>query len=430
VLGPLTFPDRDMRALSTGSGDRMAIQTLMAGQYSRRALLVMAVLDLARRSAPAVAGELETAFGLLCDAQRGSPGTVAELLTLPHTGNWATACLRGDVGADGYRYLACLAATAALRAGQEFEVEVAVSDGAVHLPTVGTADINAAGARTALVRHDADGLVITAGADTARVGRNLVTRRPGWHPVHLLQASAAGHSLVLYLDDTGPFRAPPGVDLPPALTRSQVASWRQTTAAAWRIIVERHNDQAPALAAGLRCLVPLRDRNDRGSDSATATAAIGAVLLTPQHDPESLALTLLHEFQHTKLAALEDIVALSSADTRARYDVRWRDDHRPLAAVLHGAYAHLAVAGYWHAASRMRSAYPAYLARKEFDYWSAAVREALDQIRGSTELTATGKRFISGMTAALAKLMTLSAQPSDSAPAMPWDSVYLAARDE
>jgi uncharacterized protein len=182
------------------------------------------------------------------------------------------------------------------------------------------------------------------------------------------------------------------------------------------------------MSIGLRVLTPLRGRGDRGSDSATATDATGAVLLTPPRHAEGLALTLLHEFQHTKLAALEYVLALHRGDQRKRYRVRWRDDARPLGAVLHGAYAHLGVAGYWHSALRLGDAYPRDAARKELAYWCDAVGEALDQIGGSADLTVAGGRFIAGMARALRRLRDSPPYPlrtRDSAARSPCDNVML-----
>ena len=159
-------------------------------------------------------------------------------------------------------------------------------------------------------------------------------------------------------------------------------------------------------------LTPLRGGGGWGSDSATAIEAIGAVLLTPPRHAEGLALTLLHEFQHTKLAALEHVVVLHHGDQRQQYHVRWRDDSRPLSAVLHGAYAHLGVAEYWHSALRLGEAYPRDVARREFVYWCDAVAEALDQIRESRDLTAAGHRFIAGMTEGLSLLCDSAAIPA------------------
>ncbi len=416
MLSPLTIPDRDFALLAAGGGDRATMQTLLAGQFSRRVLLVVAVLDSARHQAPGAVRILEASYALLCDVQRTHPHLIAEILTLPCAGNWAAACLRGDADEGTYRYLACLTASAAFRAGREFQIEVPVRNGAVCLPTLGS--MAAAGANTAVIRAGQEGMAIAGPGDGLIVLPDVRVPAHGWQPARLLRTNADGYDLTAWLDDSGPFRAPPGLRLEPALAAKEAARWQRILDQAWRLLVRRHREHADGMSVGLRAFTPLPGRDEPGSDSATATDAIGGVLLTPPRQAEDLALTLLHEFQHTKLAALEHVVALHHGDQRRRYHVRWRDDSRPLGAVLHGAYAHLGVAGYWDSALRLGGlgglgeAYPPGVARKELAYWCDAVADALAQIRESGELTTAGDRFIAGMNTTLRQFRASSVIPA------------------
>jgi HEXXH motif-containing protein len=117
-----------------------------------------------------------------------------------------------------------------------------------------------------------------------------------------------------------------------------------------------------------------------------------------------MTLTLMHEFQHAKLAALEHLVTLHSGNPRAEYYAPWRDDPRPLGALLHGAYAHLGVVKYWHAAAQAGGWPRPAAVQLEHGYWCAAVREAINQILKSGELTAAGRRFVLGMSTAADRL--------------------------
>ena len=409
MLSTLTIPDHDFLLLAAGGGDRATMETLLAAQFSRRVLLIVAVLNSARRQEPGAVRILEASFALLSDVQRTHPLVVAEILTLPCAGNWAAACLRGHAAAGTYRYLACLAASAAFRAGREFQIEVPVLNGAVCLPTLGSIAIRDPGAHAAVIRAGSEDLAITAAGGGLTVLPDIRVPAQGWQPARLLRANAGGYDLTVWLDDSGPFRAPPGPRLKPALGAKEATRWQRILDQAWRSLVLRHREHVAGMSVGLRALTPLRGREEPGSESATATDAIGGVLLTPPWQAESLALTLLHEFQHTKLAALEHVVALHHGDQRRRYRVRWRDDSRPLGAVLHGAYAHLGVAGYWDCALRLGGTYPRDVARRELTYWCAAVTESLEQIRESGELTAAGDRFIAGMTTTLGRLRDNSA---------------------
>ena len=404
MLRPLTIPDRDFALLAAGGGDRATMEVLLAGQFSRRVLLVVAALDAARRRAPGAVPVLEASYSLLSDVQRTHPHVVAEVLTLPCAGNWAAACLRGGATEATYHYLACLAASAAFRAGLEFQTEVPVLNGAVHLPTLGSMAVHGAGAPAAVTHAANEGLAITPAGKGRTVVPDVRVPAPGWRPARVLRTNTDGHGLTVWLDDCGPFRAPPGLRLEPALAAQEAAPWQRILDRAWCSLVRRHPEHADGMSAGLRALTPLRERAEPGSDSATATDAIGGILLTPPQQAEHLALTLLHEFQHTKLAALEHVVTLHHGDQRRRYHVRWRDDPRPLSAALHGAYAHLAVAGYWDAVLRLGDTYPRDMARKELAYWCEAVGNSLVQIKESSALTIPGDRFIAGMALTLSRL--------------------------
>ena len=329
---------------------------------------------------------------------------VRAVLTLPCAGLWAAACLRGG-GDYTHQYLSCLAATAALRANRDFEIEVPVLDGMVYLPTLGSVPLRTPGMRTARIQSLGHGHVaVVAGEESIRIPQGGETTAPGWRPVRQLQASAQGIELRVWLEDTGPFRGPPGLLLASPLPQDQVTRWENVLRSAWRLLVRRHPEHAEAISTGLRVLTPLTARSEGASTSVTAADAFGAVLLTPPSHAESLALTLLHESQHGKLAALHHLVPLHNGDSRARWYARWRDDPRPLNGLLQGAYAHLGVAGFWHEAMRSGDAALPSMAAEELVYWCDAVDEALDQLSSSGALTHAGTCFIAGMAGALAQL--------------------------
>jgi HEXXH motif-containing protein len=404
MLRPLTIPDREFALLAAGGGDSATMKTLLIGLFSRRVLLLVAVLDSAHRKAPGADRILAASYALLSDVQRTHPLVVAEILTLPCTGNWAAACLRDDVTEGTYRYLACLAASAAFRAGREFQVEVPVLNGAVCLPTLGSMVIKDADSNTAVVRTGSEGMAIAPAGEGLTALPDVRAPAHGWRPARLLRTNADGYDLAVWLDDSGPFRGPSGLRLEPPLSVNEAARWQRILDQTWQSLVSRHREHVAAMSMGLRAFTPLRGRDKPGSDSATATDAIGGVLLTAPQRAEELALTLLHEFQHTKLAALEHVVVLHRGDQGRRYHVRGRDDLRPLGAVLHGAYAHLGVAGYWDSALRLGDTYARNAARRELVYWCEAVEDALEQIKTSGKLTMAGDRFIAGMTSTLGRL--------------------------
>ncbi|WP_344936128.1 aKG-HExxH-type peptide beta-hydroxylase, partial [Actinoplanes nipponensis] len=71
----------------------------------------------------------------------------------------------------------------------------------------------------------------------------------------------------------------------------------------------------------------------------------------------------------------------------------WRDDPRPAAGILHGAYAYLTVTRFW----RSRRADP--VAAFEFARWRAAVHTAASDLLAGGTLTAAGTRFVTALRA-------------------------------
>jgi len=384
--------DHHFRALAAGDGDADTVALLLAGLYSKRLLLVQAVRERTRLVAdPDAIASLDAAHALLSRVEGVAPAVVREAMTHPRVGIWAAQCLTSASAG----YLACVAASAALATGTRFDLEVPVQDGMVSLPALGTASAPAADG-TARLRSSGRGATLTAPGLLVTVPADHRAPAPGWCPARMLRAPQlpVGPELAVELDDHGPYRTSSGLRAGPPLTGTQAARWSGTLTRAWRLLTTRHPGSAGALAAGIRTLVPLPAREDDQSNSATVLNAFGAVLLTQPHDAASLALTLLHEFQHAKLAALHDLLPLHTAAGATRFYAPWRQDPRPVGALLHGAYAHLGVAGFWRAS-------PAPIAAAEFAYWCAATRVALVQLAGSGELTDAGQRFVAGMGATL-----------------------------
>jgi uncharacterized protein len=108
---------------------------------------------------------------------------------------------------------------------------------------------------------------------------------------------------------------------------------------------------------------------------------------------------LVHEMQHSKLAALSDLIDLvHPADDGARFAVPWRDDLRPVDALLQGTYAHLAVAELWRVRS---SRVPDGRALELFRTYRSWVENGIDSLRSADNLTPEGERFVAGMGAAV-----------------------------
>jgi uncharacterized protein len=165
-------------------------------------------------------------------------------------------------------------------------------------------------------------------------------------------------------------------------------NWRRALAGAGLRLARLAPGYAQALHAGLRAVVPLCPPAS-GTRSATARQAFGAVAVALPADRCRIDELLVHEFQHSKLFALCDLYELyDGADTR-RLRVPWRPDPRPVEGVLHGSYAHLALAQL----SKLRG--PA--GREAWLRYRNWVYAACDALNETKALTPDGERFVEGM---------------------------------
>ncbi|RPF45521.1 HEXXH motif-containing protein [Streptomyces sp. Ag109_G2-6] len=358
-----------LRSLATTEPTPEGLRLVGDIRRSKRLLLLRAVLDAAPGSE---AGEW---WGLLEEAERQEPGAVRDVLHYPSTGVWAEETLRRLHAPQGpapdLGHLGALAVAAALRAGIGFKTTLRPSHGRLALPTLG------------LLLPDRPG--------------PLALSERSWDtcdvlPLHALPGGRAS------LDDLDPYRAPAtGHPAPvrPArrLTPKGHKRWDTQWAAALTLL-ERY-DSARADEAGrlLRCVVPLGGGSR--SSGATLPAAAGAVLARGQ-SPPALAATLVHEVQHGKLAALTDVLTLHTADRTPRHWAPWRADPRPLEGLLHGTYAHLALAGYWQRAAL----YGARGAWARHARIRAQVAAVLPVLRDHPRLTLAGREFVDAMTGA------------------------------
>jgi hypothetical protein len=173
--------------------------------------------------------------------------------------------------------------------------------------------------------------------------------------------------------------------------------WQATFDEAWAALTRRHPRRAGALAAGLRCLIPLV-RVGRPK-SSTDAAGFGSLALTPPENPLSLAEMLVHEFHHSVLFAVGDLAELHAADPDAVYFSPWRYDPRPIHGLLHGAYAFLGVTDYWEAQRGVLVGGERAVADFEFARWRRQILSVAQELLESGELTAAGTVLVRGMAA-------------------------------
>jgi HEXXH motif-containing protein len=453
------LPEASLRELGRTAGSPDTLALLVRDQHTRRLLLLRAVLDAVEaadaRVCPRPArARLREDWALLEAADRsgGSAGAGAwpgaglrasaalDRLLYPLVGPWARNCLRllrggveeGDGGdcASGegegrvrllerdLAHFSALAVAAAVRARVPFAVRRVARDGVLVIPSLGvlrTADAGEVpvdvalrgervtfrqpGAAEASVRLNADGT--TARSET-----------PAWTPAHALPGLVPGAEAVP-LDDADPYRVagpqarqqdPSG---PAHVDAVGWAGWLRSwagTAALLRLGGEHRVAEAVAV---LRCVVPLAtpatstaQTRSTGSCSGTRREAFGAVLSSVPPNPVAFAATLVHEIQHAKLAALNEMVVLHHAGPEERYFAPWRPGPRPYEALLHGVYSHIALSDFFQRCAlstalsplQRESAWDRYALHRE------QVRAALPAIVETEHLTPSGRLLANTLT--------------------------------
>jgi len=141
--------------------------------------------------------------------------------------------------------------------------------------------------------------------------------------------------------------------------------------------------------------VPLAQTQPGTARSATTPDSFGAFGLTLPISPADFGTTLVHEFQHSKLSALLDLVRLCDASAQESYYAPWRTDPRPIGGLLQGAYAFLGVADTWRSLidwTALRE-----IAVQEFANVREQVHHTIAILACSAELTSAGQRFVAGM---------------------------------
>lgn len=412
AAGVHRLADDEFDALAAGGGGAAVVESLVAAQLSKVRLRLFLVREAVSGLPPSTHRDrFERSFQALAELEDTHPGVLDQpggLLRHPYLEAWTARCLRlllqsepsggrrpseSDVElAAALDHFAAVAIAAAARVGASARLECVVRRETLTLPTFGQAVLAAA-----------PGSVVSVATDDGRVsvsahGRSVLEH---WYPARRL-----GPSSVL-LDDIDPCRDVVEYRLANRtvtgrLDDAQADRWTRAFDAAWRIIEDEYSDYLPGLRVGLAAVTPLNPP-ESGEASATSDDAFGAIGMTLPGDPAAVALLLLHEFQHNKLNILMYLSGdepLYDGSDRNLYFAPWRPDPRPLPALLHGTYAHIAVTDFW----RRRRHLPALGAApaEQFARWRGYTAEAADTLLASPALSARGRRFVEAMATTLA----------------------------
>lgn len=382
--------------LSAGSGNRSAIDELNASRISLSLLLFRHLAE----AWPGDRADLENAVSLLARVQAERPSVYRLIFGDPLVGAWLAGAARSAVPPRSeLLQVGGLAAAAAIRAGVDGEATGWVAGGRLHVPTLGTAalDETVDGPVAVAVR---DGEITLTGPSGRRV---LLTEGVNWAPLRRLDARGEGLECSLRLEDQSPYRDGYHVRPEERLSDAEFARWQELFAGAWSLLTKYAPGSAVEIAAGLRAVVPLADLGDGSSRSGTARDSVGAIAMTRAASPEDFAITIVHEFEHSKLCALIDLMPLYRAGGAERHHAPWRADKRPTSGLIQGVFAFLRVADTWN---RFRSA-PGLgpTATAEFADIREQVRVGYRSLARSRELTPAGADFVAGLGPALDRLL-------------------------
>ncbi|MGH3262743.1 MAG: FxsB family cyclophane-forming radical SAM/SPASM peptide maturase [Trebonia sp.] len=431
-----TVSDEALAELATGLGGANAISQITEAQLAlgRRLLAVVYQKGLAAPAvAPAVKVQLREAWQVITRADDESPDAVAAVLRHPYLRVWAVRCLerlRGLSAGQGFArrdddgslsadlgHLAAIAGAVAVRGGAHAMLTVPLIDGALHLPGLGRLTVPSKEAQ-AVLEVDADLLRVRIGADAWKLSRSRVldggealadhcrdgvldtadaAPRPGWEPVRLLTAPG----IRVAIEDTDPYRDCHQWPAAPRLTADEFAAWQRHFALAWAEIETHHPAYAQGLAVGLGALMPMAAAPAGSDVSAAARHGYGAIGTALPADPLTLALLLMHEFQHVKLGAVLDLFDLFDREDKRLYHAPWRQDPRPLEGLLQGTYAHLAVSDFWRVRADLGERDESEAVRR-YEHWRAHTAAAIETLAASGSLTPLGMRFADAMRTAIA----------------------------
>ncbi|HEY5361174.1 MAG TPA: FxsB family cyclophane-forming radical SAM/SPASM peptide maturase [Streptosporangiaceae bacterium] len=424
----------DLRALAAGFGDATAMASLIEAQRSLLRALLGAVYQ-AGIAAPAISAparaQLGAAWSVLSAVDRENPKSVDAVFRHPYIRAWAVRCLEqlrpassrpghadqalsADSLAADLGHLDAIAAAAAVVSGTRATLIVPVTDGAVHLPTLGrlvvcldqadqppgearqtaTVDVNGdvVSIRIGESRWVLAAMDLLSGTDSP-LDTGASDRSAEWQPVRVLSAPG----IRVALEDTDPYRDCHQWRALPRLSDAAFAQWQRQFRAAWQVIEREHAAYASAMGAGLTTLMPLAAAPEGRDVSAAARHAFGAVAAALPDDPVTLALLLIHEFQHVKLGAVLDLYDLYDPTDDRLFHAPWRADKRPLEGLLQGTYAHLAVTDFWRARQHVTAGPAAAAAGQRFVQWRAHTCDAVETLANSGSLTPLGAWFIDEM---------------------------------
>ncbi|MFB7085393.1 HEXXH motif-containing putative peptide modification protein [Streptomyces sp. NPDC056296] len=239
-----------------------------------------------------------------------------------------------------------------------------------------------------------------------------------WLPLRTLTHATPAGPVAIPLDDLDPYRDLDDPVPPARLDDDEAAEWQRVFDGAVGILAGAGDGQGPGRLdpALIRAVVPCgRTALAPPAPPAVAVSAssgdsFGAMLISRPGSALALAETLVHEFQHSKLAALLHLFPLLDDDREERFYAPWRADPRHLTGLLHGAYAFTGVTGFWR--DRLAEPEHAEAAAYHFALRRLQSRLVVRTLLTSARLTAPGRRLVEGLARTLDGWLRVPVDPA------------------
>lgn len=218
-----------------------------------------------------------------------------------------------------------------------------------------------------------------------------------WRPIPQIRVTHGSHTLELALDDVDSYASFEIGREPVVLDDHSTNHWQSLADQAWEILVRIQPDLSDSLARAMFSIVPLVPSVEGEPYSVTSPESFGSAMMELPRDATSLAVSLIHEFQHVKLGALLDLISLTHEESGAFHYAPWRLDPRPISGLLQGAYAYFGIVSFWREYSPRAYADDVFRARFGYARWRRSTLAVLDDLLASDGLTDLGIWFTTNM---------------------------------
>jgi HEXXH motif-containing protein len=397
-----------MERIFSGFGTAGDSETLWNGQLGKRLLQLRLILDRADSTA-LTNSRFRESYRTLASIQRTNPIEIRTLLLSPQFGAYLAAILRKTAEVENFEEtaaswsdkqlqgeLACLggfAAVAALRRGSVFRLATSILESRIFLPTLGFVETleSTEASRLAEIYATRNGRLWISGLGVV-ASRNQSPRRLRWHSIPTVNAlEDVDPDFCVSIDSCDYFmvecstlpleRAP--------LSGNDLDQWKATLQKAMAIIRRRHSDQLPVVRSWVKVILPAVSSQAR--ISASSRDMPGALIASLPATAIELVESVIHEVQHCKLNALDDLTPLFH-DSEEPLPVPWgTTEQRPSLALAQGAYAFTSVVEFLTRESKdSELADP----RDRTDTLVGNIQAALTTLQTSKNLTSTGTRLV------------------------------------